>query len=155
MILILAYLLQFFGVDPLQAGNAVQLLIVLGLTLGWISTYVFRVSNKEMTYAKQLQDYESKVLEVCDHHVTLTLRDSVCIKYICNNVALFLIFGIWQKRLESLTEAEIQVLLEQVEEEKRLLEKEWAGVTECYCDMYKEKLWANLPTKCNLISKLR
>lgn len=67
----MAYLLQFFGVDPLQAGNAVQLLIVLGLTLGWISTYVFRVSNKEMTYAKQLQDYESKVLEVCDHHVTL------------------------------------------------------------------------------------
>ncbi|CDO98330.1 unnamed protein product [Coffea canephora] len=77
--------LEFFGVDPLQAGNVVQLVLVLGLTVGWISTYIFRVSNKEMTYAQQLRDYESKVME---------------------------------KRLESLTEAELQALLEQVEEEK-------------------------------------
>lgn len=56
--------LQFFGVDPLQAGNVVQLVLVLGLTVGWISTYIFRVSNKEMTYAQQLRDYESKVMEV-------------------------------------------------------------------------------------------
>ncbi|KAL3529119.1 hypothetical protein ACH5RR_008441 [Cinchona calisaya] len=82
--------LEFVGVDPLQAGNVVQLVLVLGLTVGWISTYIFRVSNKEMTYAQQLRDYESKVME---------------------------------KRLESLTEAELQVLLEQVEEEKRQLAK--------------------------------
>lgn len=56
--------MQFFGVDPLQAGNVVQLILVLGLTLGWISTYIFRVSNKEMTYAQQLRDYEKKVMEV-------------------------------------------------------------------------------------------
>ncbi|XP_052180733.1 uncharacterized protein LOC127793948 isoform X2 [Diospyros lotus] len=80
--------LEFFGVDPLQAGNVVQLVLVLGLTIGWISTYIFRVSNKEMTYAQQLRDYESKVME---------------------------------KRLESLTEAELEALLEQVEEEKRRL----------------------------------
>ncbi|KZV41680.1 hypothetical protein F511_25503 [Dorcoceras hygrometricum] len=80
--------LEFVGVDPLQAGNVVQLVLVLGLTVGWISTYIFRVSNKEMTYAQQLRDYEVKVME---------------------------------KRLESLTEAEIQALLEQVEEEKRRL----------------------------------
>ncbi|CAI9299095.1 unnamed protein product [Lactuca saligna] len=79
--------LEFFGVDPLQAGNVVQLVLVLGLTVGWISTYIFRVSNKEMTYAQQLRDYEMKVME---------------------------------KRLEGLTEAELQALLEQVEEEKRL-----------------------------------
>uniref|UniRef100_A0A803P7N1 Uncharacterized protein n=1 Tax=Cannabis sativa TaxID=3483 RepID=A0A803P7N1_CANSA len=79
--------LEFVGVDPLQAGNVVQLVLVLGLTIGWISTYIFRVSNKEMTYAQQLRDYESKVME---------------------------------KRLQGLTEAELEALLEQVEEEKRL-----------------------------------
>uniref|UniRef100_A0A5B7BCB9 Uncharacterized protein n=1 Tax=Davidia involucrata TaxID=16924 RepID=A0A5B7BCB9_DAVIN len=80
--------LEFVGVDPLQAGNVVQLVLVLGLTVGWISTYIFRVSNKEMTYAQQLRDYESKVME---------------------------------KRLEGLTQAELEALLEQVEEEKRRL----------------------------------
>lgn len=55
---------QAFGVDSLKAGNAVQLIMVLGLTLGWISSYVFRVSTKDMTYAKQLKDYENKVMEV-------------------------------------------------------------------------------------------
>lgn len=58
-------ILQYVGVDPLQAGNAVQLILVLGLTLGWISTYIFRVGNKEMTYAQQLRDYESQVMQVC------------------------------------------------------------------------------------------
>jgi len=33
-------------VDPLFAGNVVQLTIVLGISLGYISTYVFRVANK-------------------------------------------------------------------------------------------------------------
>ncbi|XP_040366345.1 uncharacterized protein LOC112178956 isoform X2 [Rosa chinensis] len=80
--------LEFVGVDPLQAGNVVQLVLVLGLTIGWISTYIFRVSNKEMTYAQQLRDYESAVME---------------------------------KRLEGLTEAELEALLEQVDEEKRRL----------------------------------
>uniref|UniRef100_A0A2N9EE20 Uncharacterized protein n=1 Tax=Fagus sylvatica TaxID=28930 RepID=A0A2N9EE20_FAGSY len=82
----LKYGLEFAGVDPLQAGNVVQLVLVLGLTVGWISTYIFRVSNKEMTYAQQLRDYESKVM---------------------------------QKRLDGLTEAELEALLEQVDEEKR------------------------------------
>uniref|UniRef100_A0A1D1XYT1 Cytochrome oxidase assembly protein 3, mitochondrial n=1 Tax=Anthurium amnicola TaxID=1678845 RepID=A0A1D1XYT1_9ARAE len=80
--------LEFLGVDPLLAGNVVQLVIVLGLTVGWIFTYIFRVANKDMTYAQQLKDYENKVM---------------------------------QKRVESLTEAELEALLEQVEEEKRQL----------------------------------
>ncbi|KAF0919674.1 hypothetical protein E2562_030925 [Oryza meyeriana var. granulata] len=84
----LKYGLELVGVDPLQAGNAVQLIIVLGMTVGWISTYMFRVANKDMTYAQQLRDYEKQVME---------------------------------KRLESLSEAELQVLLEQVEEEKQRL----------------------------------
>ncbi|KAL5748757.1 hypothetical protein ACOSQ2_026054 [Xanthoceras sorbifolium] len=83
--------LEFIGVDPLQAGNVVQLVIVLGLTFGWVATYIFRVSNKEMTYAQQLRDYENKVME---------------------------------KRLEGLSEAELEALLEQVEEEKRRLASE-------------------------------
>ncbi|KAL6009783.1 hypothetical protein ACLOJK_000212 [Asimina triloba] len=82
--------LEYAGVDPLQAGNVVQLVIVLGLTVGWISTYMFRVSNKEMTYVQQLRDYENKVMESL-------------------------------KRLEGLTEAELEALLAQVEEEKQRL----------------------------------
>ncbi|CAA7389054.1 unnamed protein product [Spirodela intermedia] len=78
--------LEYFGVDPLRAGNFVQLFVVLGMTVGWISTYMFRVANKDMTYAQQLKDYEKKVME---------------------------------KRLDSLTEAELEALMEQVEEEKR------------------------------------
>ncbi|KAF3330669.1 hypothetical protein FCM35_KLT04023 [Carex littledalei] len=86
----LKYGLEFVGVDPLQAGNAVQLIFVLALTIGWISSYMFRVANKDMTYAQQLKDYEKKVME---------------------------------KRIESLSEAELEALLEQVEEEKGRLGK--------------------------------
>uniref|UniRef100_A0A0D9YGA4 Uncharacterized protein n=1 Tax=Oryza glumipatula TaxID=40148 RepID=A0A0D9YGA4_9ORYZ len=83
------YAFPFTSLPQLNtAGNAVQLIIVLGMTVGWISTYMFRVANKDMTYAQQLRDYEKQVME---------------------------------KRLESLTEAELQVLLEQVEEEKQRL----------------------------------
>ncbi|GLJ14488.1 hypothetical protein SUGI_0234280 [Cryptomeria japonica] len=85
----LKYGLEFIGVDSLKAGNVVQLVLVLGLTVGWILTYIFRVSTKDMTYAQQLRDYENKVLE---------------------------------KRLEELPEAELEVLLAQVEEEKQRLQ---------------------------------
>ncbi|CAN1180241.1 hypothetical protein LINPERHAP2_LOCUS34667 [Linum perenne] len=78
--------LELIGFDNFQAGNIVEVILVLGLTVGWIYSYIFRVSNKEMTYAQQLRDYEYKVME---------------------------------KRFESLTEAEIAALMEQVEEEKR------------------------------------
>lgn len=59
----LKYGLEAFGVDSLKAGNVVQITMVAGLTIGWIASYVFRVSNKDMTYAKQLKDYENKVME--------------------------------------------------------------------------------------------
>jgi hypothetical protein len=55
--------LEAFGVDSLKAGNVVQIVMVAGLTIGWISSYIFRVSTKDMTYAKQLKDYENKVME--------------------------------------------------------------------------------------------
>jgi hypothetical protein len=85
----LKYGLEFIGLDSTKAGNVVQLVMVLGLTVGWISSYIFRVSSKDMTYAQQLRDYENKVM---------------------------------QKRLEELPEAELEVLLAQVEEEKQRLQ---------------------------------
>jgi uncharacterized membrane protein YciS (DUF1049 family) len=42
----------------------VQITMVAGLTIAWVASYVLRVSNKDMTYAKQLKDYENKVMEV-------------------------------------------------------------------------------------------
>ncbi len=36
----------FFGVDALVAGNYVQLFVFLGIGVGYISTYIFRVANK-------------------------------------------------------------------------------------------------------------
>lgn len=36
----------FFGVDPLMAGNFTQLIIFVGLCIGWIGSYISRVANK-------------------------------------------------------------------------------------------------------------
>ena len=32
-------------------------------TVAWTASYVFRVANKDMTYAKQLKDYEQAVIQ--------------------------------------------------------------------------------------------
>lgn len=42
----LYYGMQFAGVDALMAGNFTQLIIFLGLSFGWVGSYVFRVANK-------------------------------------------------------------------------------------------------------------
>ena len=39
-----------------------QLTFVLGLSLAWVASYVLRVMNKDMTYVKQLKDYEDAVM---------------------------------------------------------------------------------------------
>lgn len=52
----------FAGMDPLMAGNYVQIIFVLVIMLGWASTYVSRVLNKDMTYVKQLKEYEDEVM---------------------------------------------------------------------------------------------
>lgn len=54
---------SFAGMDAVKAGNAVQLTFVLGLTLVWVASYVLRVFNKDMTYVKQLKDYEDAVMQ--------------------------------------------------------------------------------------------
>lgn len=42
----LYYGLQAAGVPAGYAGNYVQLFVVLGLCVGWIGSYIFRVANK-------------------------------------------------------------------------------------------------------------
>lgn len=40
------YGLQAVGVSAGIAGNYVQLFVVLGLCIGWVGSYIFRVANK-------------------------------------------------------------------------------------------------------------
>lgn len=58
----LYYGLQANGVSAIWAGNIVQLTFVGGLSVAWIGSYVARVMNKDMTYVKQLKDYEDAVM---------------------------------------------------------------------------------------------
>ena len=53
---------QVVGFDSVSAGIWTQTLLVVGL-IGWLSTYLFRVSTKSMTYNRQLEDYEEAVLQ--------------------------------------------------------------------------------------------
>lgn len=54
---------EFAGYDMVVAGNVVLVVITLGMTIAWTGTYVFRVANKDMTYVKQLKDYEEAVMQ--------------------------------------------------------------------------------------------
>jgi len=56
------YGLQASGMDAGMAGNWVQLIIFLGICVGWISSYLYRVATKQMTYVKQLEQYEEAVI---------------------------------------------------------------------------------------------
>ena len=49
--------------DEMTAGNLASGSFVVIAILAWTSTYLFRVGNKEMTYAKQLKTYEDAVSE--------------------------------------------------------------------------------------------
>jgi len=55
-------LLRVLGVDSQTAGIWSQGILVLGL-LGWVLTYLFRVSHQQMTYNQQLKDYQDAVLQ--------------------------------------------------------------------------------------------
>lgn len=54
--------LQFAGLDDINAGIWSQLVLV-AIILGWSSTYLFRVANKNMTYDQQRKEYEEAVLQ--------------------------------------------------------------------------------------------
>lgn len=58
----LYYGLQYAGLDAGVAGNWVQLIIFLGICVGWVGSYLIRVATKQMTYARQLDDYEEAVM---------------------------------------------------------------------------------------------
>jgi Protein of unknown function (DUF3007) len=51
------------GYEESRVGAYVGALFVLLSLIGWGSTYIFRVATKDMTYAKQLRDYENAVLQ--------------------------------------------------------------------------------------------
>jgi Protein of unknown function (DUF3007) len=54
--------LQLAGLDDINAGIWSQLILV-AIILGWSSTYIFRVANKNMTYDQQRKEYEEAVLQ--------------------------------------------------------------------------------------------
>jgi hypothetical protein len=54
--------LQLAGLDSLSAGIWSQALLI-GVTIGWVLTYLLRVVTKKMTYNQQWQDYEDAVLQ--------------------------------------------------------------------------------------------
>lgn len=60
----LNYLLQtdLFGLDYNQAGLFVSTGVMGVSIIAWTASYLFRVVNKDMTYAQQLKDYEDAVL---------------------------------------------------------------------------------------------
>lgn len=51
-----------FGYDEIEAGKWIGVGFTAIAMLAWSSTYLFRVATKDMTYAKQLKDYENAVI---------------------------------------------------------------------------------------------
>jgi len=51
-----------FGMDDIDAGRYIGVGFTVVICLAWASTYIFRVATKDMTYAKQLKDYENAVI---------------------------------------------------------------------------------------------
>ena len=57
------FMLDTLKYDIVLAGNVI-LVGYVGLgTVLWTGSYVFRVANKDMTYAQQLRDYENAVIQ--------------------------------------------------------------------------------------------
>lgn len=55
-------ILQGIGLDSASAGIWSQVLLV-GVLVGWVSTYLFRFATSNMTYHQQLRDYTQAVIE--------------------------------------------------------------------------------------------
>lgn len=53
---------QVFGIDGIEAGRWIGVGFTFFTTVLWVGTYIFRVATKDMTYAKQLKDYENAVI---------------------------------------------------------------------------------------------
>lgn len=50
------------GVDGIEAGKWIGVGFTVVTCILWAGSYVFRVATKDMTYAKQLKDYENAVI---------------------------------------------------------------------------------------------
>lgn len=51
-----------FGVDEIEAGRDIGAGFTVVTMMLWGASYIFRVATKDMTYAKQLKDYEDAVI---------------------------------------------------------------------------------------------
>ena len=52
-----------YGLDEIETGRNIGVGFSVFTMLLWGSTYIFRVATKDMTYAKQLKDYEDAVIQ--------------------------------------------------------------------------------------------
>lgn len=113
------YGLQAAGVPPGYAGNYVQLFVVLGLCVGWIGSYIFRVANKVteanwLPMAIQLCNVQTRLsADIPVHHCCLVLQDMTYVKQLQNYEE-----EVMQKRLEEMPESEREKLMASVEAEK-------------------------------------
>jgi len=57
------FLVSVTNIGSDRAGVYVGVGFVVFSMIGWALTYIGRVANKDMTYAKQLRDYENGVLQ--------------------------------------------------------------------------------------------
>eukprot|EP00339_Tiarina_fusa_P019798 CAMPEP_0117040980 /NCGR_PEP_ID=MMETSP0472-20121206/28645_1 /TAXON_ID=693140 ORGANISM="Tiarina fusus, Strain LIS" /NCGR_SAMPLE_ID=MMETSP0472 /ASSEMBLY_ACC=CAM_ASM_000603 /LENGTH=180 /DNA_ID=CAMNT_0004751861 /DNA_START=154 /DNA_END=696 /DNA_ORIENTATION=- len=61
-IIIYSIVTSVFGFDEIEAGKWIGVGFTAIATFLWVGTYIFRVATKDMTYAKQLKDYENAVI---------------------------------------------------------------------------------------------
>jgi len=69
-----------FGLDSIEAGKWIGVGFTFFICVAWVLSYVFRVATKDMTYAKQLKDYENAVIakrleELDDDEVQALIED--------------------------------------------------------------------------------
>jgi len=69
-----------FGLDEIDTGRYIGVGFTVFTCALWASTYFFRVATKDMTYAKQLKDYEDAVIakrleELDDDEVQALVED--------------------------------------------------------------------------------
>ncbi len=55
---VIYFVLQLFGLSTQSAGIWSQVFLVSSVVIGWVSTYFFRVFTNQMTYHKQVKDYD-------------------------------------------------------------------------------------------------
>lgn len=55
---LLYLVLQLVGLNTQNAQIWSQVLLIVFVLIGWVSTYLFRVFTNNMTYHKQVKDYD-------------------------------------------------------------------------------------------------